>query len=345
MAKKIIYVTGSRSDYGLMSAFLNTLKDKGLSIGVGLTLSSDYVNEIQLDIWADFSHDYKDIITSTTYLMKEWDRFFKSNDIDILIGMGDRWELVPVFYASFLNGITNIHFSAGEITKGSMDNVYRDIITKLSHYAMTATEFYKNRVISLGMDEDKVFVVGEIGLWDIKTMNKEKLKKNLPFDLPDNYIVLSLHPEYPFDVDKYNYFLSNLAKIPYSIIASSPSVEPYSDEILQLYKEYKDRVIYYPHFGRKRYISLMKYALCVVGNSSSGIVEAPSLKVPSIDIGRRQEGRIRSKSVYHIDWYDDIVSVIGELIENRNNLDYTNPYMCEDGFNKAVNIIQGIADE
>ncbi len=346
MVTKVIYLTGNRSDYGLMERFLIELSRKEIDLGVGLVFDKTYIEDIKesgLNIYVDFSLECTkiDMFSASLNIVKQGGKYFQSKEIDFVIGMGDRWEMMAAFYAAFLNNIPIIHFSGGEVTIGSMDNIYRSVMSKFAKYHFVAMEEYKNNLINMGIDEKDIFVVGEVGLWDLNIYSYNDLKDNLPFDLPNKYIVLSLHQEYPIlEKEKIDNFIRNVIDLGYTIIASAPSLDAGRENILYVYDKYKDNIIYKEHFGRKIYLSLMKYAQIVIGNSSSGIVEAPSLNVPIINVGNRQKGRIKSKQVIDISWDSDLKVIVEKII--NQNITYNNPYYNDHGFYKALEKVEWI---
>jgi GDP/UDP-N,N'-diacetylbacillosamine 2-epimerase (hydrolysing) len=202
------------------------------------------------------------------------------------------------------------HLHGGETTQGAVDEAFRHSITKMSHLHFTSTQEYRKRVIQLGEHPDRVFNVGAIGIENIKNLpllTKAELNKSIEFDLGDKYFLVTVHPvtlESSTAEEQFKNLLSALDSAcsdSAKIIFTKANADTGGRIINQLIDEYVSnnpkRSITFTSMGQLRYLSAMKHCMAVVGNSSSGIVEAPSFNVPTVNIGDRQKGRVRARSV------------------------------------------------
>lgn len=228
---------------------------------------------------------------------------------DLLVLLGDRYEMLAVASAACVMRIPIAHIAGGEITEGAIDDSIRHAITKLSSLHLTATEEYRQRVISMGEDERFVINTGAIGvdnLMSLQPMSKEELEESIGMRLGDKALLVTYHPvtmDSPGSAARgCRELLRALDRREDSqIIITYPNNDSRGQVIIDLIEEYgrsnPGRVKVIPSLGRVRYISALRYVKAVVGNSSSGIVEVPSAGIPTVNIGDRQKGRIAGDSV------------------------------------------------
>ena len=202
------------------------------------------------------------------------------------------------------------HLHGGEITEGAYDDCIRHAITKMSHLHFTSTEEYRNRVIQLGEQPERVFNVGAIGIENIKKvplMSKTELEESLGFEIGSKCLLVTYHPvtlENSSAEEQSKNLLAALDQYKdYRIIFTMPNSDTNGRIIMQEIEKYveqnKERAIAFKSLGLKRYLSTLQFVTAVVGNSSSGIIEVPSFGIPTLDIGDRQKGRIAANSVVH----------------------------------------------
>ncbi|TCK59939.1 UDP-N-acetylglucosamine 2-epimerase [Seleniivibrio woodruffii] len=319
--RRICAVTGGRADYYLMRNLLKGIEAAAelelsviatgshLSPAHGMTVDAveeDFpdVHRIDLQLGGDSPSD----ITKTTgRAMIAFADALETIKSDILLVLGDRYEIFAAVTAALIAGIPVAHLHGGETTEGAADEAFRHSITKMSHLHFTAAEDYRRRVIQLGEDPARVFNVGGMGAAAIsrmKLMEREELEKSLGFGLGDKYIVVTFHPvtlDSTPEEEQLGQLLRALDRFDGKIIFTGANADAGGTVINRMLAEYVansgGRAAAFDSLGMQRYLSAVRHAYAVVGNSSSGLAEAPSLKTPTINIGCRQAGRLRAQSV------------------------------------------------
>lgn len=260
---------------------------------------------------------------------------------DVLIILGDRYEAFAAALTAVLLRIPLVHLHGGEVTEGAYDDLVRHAITKLSTYHITSTETYRQRVIQMGEHPDRVFNWGAIGLDQLSRsefMSVDDLSKALNFEITGPYFVSTFHPATLSDEGSVKSVEAMLAALDHfedhQVIITYPNADDGNYEIKVRIKEYAarhpNRVHAAHSLGHLQYLSALKHSTVVVGNSSSGIIEAPSFQVATVNIGDRQGGRLAAKSVLHCKpIVEDIVAAINLAISGGykcpNEVIY-NPY-------------------
>lgn len=231
---------------------------------------------------------------------------------DVVVVLGDRFEILAAAQAAFLNGIAVAHISGGEVTEGAIDDVIRHAITKMSRYHFVAAEPYRRRVEQLGEAPETVFNVGDPGLDNIVKLNlldRNDLLAVAGFERDVPFLLATYHPVTAGTDDPaagMRAMLEAFAAFPqYNILLTRPNADPGGREISRLLDEYgrlhADRVRIVTSLGQVNYLSAMKHCAVVVGNSSSGIVEAPAMQKPVVNIGPRQNGRLKASCIIDCD--------------------------------------------
>ena len=230
---------------------------------------------------------------------------------DMLVILGDRYEALGAAQAALLMRIPILHIHGGEITQGAYDDAIRHAISKMSLLHATATESYRQRVIQLGEQPERVVNVGAIGLDHLKRspfMSAAQLSQSLEFDLVNcDYAVFTYHPVTLGDEPAEPTFVAITEALDaypeLKVIMTYPNADEGGRKLIPLIEKYASespkRIKVVPSLGQQRYLSAVKHAALVIGNSSSGIIEVPSFAVPTVDIGARQQGRIAANSVLH----------------------------------------------
>jgi len=322
MKKRICAVTGSRAEYGLLYPLLKRLsKDASLDLQIvatGMHLAPAFGLTFR-EIEKDFRVTKKvetllaaDTATAITRsigigIMGFADAF---NDLkpDMVVALGDRFEIFSAVVAAFMAGIPVAHLYGGELTEGAFDDAIRHSITKMSRLHFTSTERYRRRVIQLGEHPQNVFTVGALGLDNIRSMpllSRRELEKQLAFSFGEKTVLVTYHPatlEHGSEKESFTELLSALdAFKDIKIIFTKPNADTNGHVISSLIDGYAARhpqnTRVFTSLGHLRYLSCLKYVTAVVGNSSSGIIEAPSFGIPSVNAGSRQKGRIKPASV------------------------------------------------
>ena len=335
--RKICFVTGTRAEYGLLSRLMRLVADdKDLQlqiIATNMHLMPKY-GETYKEIEADGFHidrrvymnkptdDATGIIVSMAEEMRGMNDAIAELNPDILVILGDRYEMLAVATVAMLRRVPIAHLHGGEISEGAVDDSIRHSITKMSSLHFTSTEEYRRRVIQLGEQPDRVFYVGAIGVENLKRvslMSKQDLEVSLNFTFSGEIVMVTYHPVTLGNrstKDEIDDFLLALDAFPtLKVLFTMPNSDQGGEVIRQAIEDYcrwnSDRCSCYSSLGLKRYLSALRYVTVVAGNSSSGLLEVPSVHVPTLNIGERQKGRTHGASVY--DCASDTVSIIAGL--------------------------------
>lgn len=324
MKKIISLLTATRAEYGLLKPIIKKLKlideFETRIVVTGMHLSDEYgmtYKEIEqdgftihkkIDILGD-GNEPSDVSKAMGQALYGFSEYFKDFKPDLLIVLGDRYETLAVCCAAMNAKIPIAHLYGGETTEGAIDEAIRHAITKMSYLHFTSTEEYRKRVIQLGESPNRVFHVGAIGIeniLEVDLLTKNELEKCINFKLDKPYAVITFHPstlEEESIEEQVNELLEacNLHK-ELNYIFTKANADAHSRIINQLIDKFKDEcenVAVFTSLGMLRYLSALKYCSMVIGNSSSGLIEAPSFGIPTINIGDRQKGRLSSDSVIH----------------------------------------------
>ena len=370
--KKLLYVTGSRAEYGIMRRLLKKLdEDKNIQLDIvvtGMHLMKEYgetfkeveseFNVIEkIDIEIANSNNY-DVLHSMSLAMEKFAKFFLNNKYDAVMLLGDRYEILPVAIASAINNIPLIHIHGGEKTLGNYDEFIRHSITKMSKLHLVATDEYRNRVIQLGENPETVKNVGSLGVAnaiELELLSKKELENKLGnFSKP--YFVVLFHPETITEISleqQTENLISALNKFKdrYDFVFIGSNSDTGSDKIQKIIKNFVDKNNYKRFLSLKNYeyFSLLKYSQGLIGNSSSGVIEVPSLKIPTINIGNRQLGRVKGTTI--IDCSADTEDIL-KAIEKSQSESYkkilnesVNPYYQENSLEKYYSEIKKFLDK
>ena len=326
--RKICVVTGTRAEYGLLSRLMRIVKGGNQTrlqvIATNMHLSPQYgytCQEIENDgftidkkipILEDGKDDANATVNAMARALVGFSAAYLELKPDIVVVLGDRFEIMAAVMAAHISRIPIAHIHGGEITEGAYDDAIRHCITKMSHLHFTSTETYRNRVIQLGEQPDRVFCVGALGVENIKKlplMERGEIESSLGIIIDEKTILVTYHPvtlgEHSATED-INVLLQVLEEWPdLRIIFTMPNSDTGASAIAQAIHSFvtrhPERASSFKSLGILRYLSVMKYSGAVVGNSSSGILEAPSLGIPSLNIGDRQKGRVAADSVCNCD--------------------------------------------
>lgn len=324
--RKVCVVTGTRAEYGLLSRLMRLINDShGLKlqiIATNMHLSPKFGNtykEIESDgftidcrvpiIDENGDNDSVATVLEMSRGLKGFSEAYKELAPDMLLILGDRYEMLAAASAALIMRIPIAHISGGALTEGAYDDAIRHSITKMSHLHFTETERYRHRVIQLGESPDRVFNVGALGVENIKKlplMSKEEIENEIDFKIDENTILVTYHPvtlgnrTAKDDIDD---FISAVEerkdlRIIFTMPNSDTGGQFIVDAINGFVAKNVDRARAYKSLGVLRYLSVMRQVVGVVGNSSSGLVEVPSFGIPTLNIGDRQNGRIAAESVY-----------------------------------------------
>lgn len=320
---KICIATGTRAEYGLLKPLIEKISADNeftlqllvtgahLSPEFGLTYRQIEADGYEIDAKVEMllSSDTAEGITKSMGLgMIGYADAFKRLSPDLLVILGDRYEMLSIASTALIFRIPIAHIHGGELTEGAYDDAIRHAITKMSALHFTSTEEYRQRVIQMGEQPERVYNVGAIGLDNIctlKLLSKRELENdlNIKFDR-FNYLVC-FHPETLSDQsieEQFNELLQSIDEQTNSFFiftkANADTNGRIINQMMEAYvKNNPGKSTLFTSLGTLRYLSVMKQVTAVVGNSSSGIVEAPSIPTATINIGERQKGRIQAKSI------------------------------------------------
>ncbi len=368
--KKICIVTGSRAEYGLLNRLMKMVQEDGelllqiiatnmhLSPEFGLTYKEIEKDGFKIDKKVEMllSSDTPNATVKSVGLATiGFADAFEDLKPDLLLVLGDRYEILAAVSAALFYKIPVAHLHGGEITEGAYDDSIRHAITKMSHLHFASTEEYRNRIIQLGEDPERVFNLGAIGIDNIKhlkLLNKKELEESIDFKIGKNCILVTFHPvtlENNTAEEQMNTLIQVFESIDdLRIIFTMPNSDTNGRIIIKLINDfvqkYKEGSIAYTSLGQLRYLSVLQFIDAVVGNSSSGIIEVPTFGIPSINIGSRQSGRKKANSVIDCEpTYDDIKNKlqIALSLDFKNSCkNAINPYQKIDTASKIFNIIK-----
>lgn len=369
---KICVVTGTRAEYGLLRPLMQAIQEESgwqlQILATGAHLSPEFgltFQEIEKD---GFSIDKKvemllsadtasSIIKSMGLAMIGFSDALQELKPDLLVILGDRYEMLALASSALIFTIPIVHLHGGEITEGAYDDAIRHSITKMSHLHFTSTEEYRDRIIQLGENPDFVHNVGAIGLDSIKKLpllNKEDLEEQLGFKFAKYNYQVTFHPstlDRESPEKQFQILLDAIDKQKDSFfIFTKANADTGGRIINKMIDDYVSRnptrAKAFTSLGNLRFLSLVKYCTAVVGNSSSGILEVPSLKVATINIGDRQKGRIQAESIINTSVSKSEILKAFDKVKTAdfNNLvkEIENPYGSGDTTEKIMDVLHKI---
>ncbi|MBK1973695.1 UDP-N-acetylglucosamine 2-epimerase (hydrolyzing) [Campylobacter sp. TTU-622] len=320
--RKICIISATRAEWYLLKNLCLEIKnDKDLAlqiIATGAHLSKDFgltYKEIEKDFKIDkkipilSSNDDKlNLCKSMALVFEGFSKVFESLKPDIVVILGDRYEMLAVASVCLLMHIPIAHLCGGELTLGAIDDSIRHSITKMAHLHFVSTKEYQNRVLQLGENKNFVFNVGSLGGFNVKNTNflsKKELEKELDFKFDENIYLITYHPEtLNLEQTKNNIeiLLDNLIKLKKaSLIFTKANADEngllINNFLVEFCKKYPKKAKLFDNLGVEKYLSLMKISKAIIGNSSSGVIESPFLRTACINIGDRQKGRIKSENI------------------------------------------------
>lgn len=367
--KNVCVITGTRADYGLLYWTLKALKEEetiNLQLcATGMHLSPEFGLTYQQIEKDGFSIDYKveTLISGDTgsAIAKSiglgvigFADAFQQLSPDLILVLGDRYEILAAVIAAMSARIPVAHCHGGELTLGAIDDAIRHTITKMSHVHFVSTIEYKNRVLQLGEQEENIHVVGALGLENLSKnlISKTEFEARIGRSLQPLNFIITYHPETlstKTTSEQLNPLFEALDQFPNALMIFTQPNSDHEGRALNSYiKEYvnknSNRAVFYPTLGSKAYLTALSLCDLVIGNSSSGIIEAPSFNTPTINIGNRQKGRIKAASV--IDTTTDTENIVRGIEKglswnsesiSRKNL---NPYEGDQPAKDIVSIVK-----
>ena len=352
----IFIFTSTRADYGvqcwIIKEMQNSAKFNIYVIVGGTHLLEEYGNTIEEILKDDIKNiikvpflnislDASSLTSSIGSGLIKISQIFNIYKPDFIVLLGDRHELFIMAIAALLDQVPIIHLHGGESTTGVIDEQVRHAITKMAHIHMPSTSLYAENISKMGEEDWRIHIVGAPGLENIKKLElytEEEIFKLTGVDVNKNTIICTYHPVTLEGEDSVKWQIKNLlktlSKFDLQIVFTRPNAEVGSDEIVNMIRKFVDntpKVYFFDSLGSKLYLSFLKYVRAIVGNSSSGIIEAPSFLIPSVNIGNRQEGRLRPESVIQTGYsVNEIYKGIEKALYNREFLmkikNTKNPY-------------------
>ena len=369
--RKICVVTSTRAEYGLLYWLLKEIEaDSELKLQLivtGMHLSPEFgltYKEIEKEFKIDKkieilsgSHTSLDICAEMARVYEKFASALAELKPDILVLLGDRYEIFGVAGVASIMQIPIAHIHGGETTQGAFDEAFRHSITKMSHIHFAATNEYANRIIQLGEDPSRVFNVGGPGIENIKKLNllnKDEFEKSIKFKLAKKNILITFHPvtlENSSAREQFNELLNALDELEETnFIFTKANSDTDGDVINKMIDEYvsenPQKAVAFASLGQLRYLSAIKFVDIVLGNSSSGLLEVPSFKKATINIGDRQKGRARASSVIDVrPIKEEILAAIKRAYSKefeQTLKDTINPYDGGNPSKKMVKILKEI---
>lgn len=321
--RKICVITGTRAEYGLLKPVIKKIQKEDelelLLYVTGAHLSPEFgftYHEIEQDnicisrkiemlLSADTASG---VLKSMGVEMMGLADAFAADRPDMVVLLGDRYEILAAATAAMVFNIPIAHIHGGELTEGAIDDAIRHSITKMSYLHFAAAEDYRRRIIQLGEEPDRVYNVGALGVENIKKvelLTQEELERQIQFSLEGKVAMVTFHPVTLSNEtarEQFSVLLSALLRFPeLKVIFTKANADTDGRVINQLIdkavEENTGRYTCYSSLGQLRYLSALKYCDIVIGNSSSGLIEVPSFHIATVNIGERQKGRIRAGSV------------------------------------------------
>ncbi len=318
---RIAIPTTTRADWGVLEPLATALENVGLATDIlvsGTHLSKAFGHTID-EIYESGHNVAKcipilnanDSVLGETNTMAQallgFGEYFSQAEPDAVVALGDRYEMLAIAEAAFLARIPIFHISGGDVTKGAIDDAIRHCLTKLSVLHFASTDSYRNRVIQLGENPDRVFNVGALGVENAKNipvMSKQEFADSIGLKSIGDYVVMTYHPvtaEASNPLEEVGMVLDAIESFGELEIIATKSNADAGGRAINSYLEQRaqinPRLFLFDSLGSFRYLNALRYAKAVIGNSSSGILEAPAVGTPTVNVGNRQEGRVKPESV------------------------------------------------
>lgn len=344
--KKICVVTGSRADYGIMRPLLFALQEE-VSLELVVTGShleerfGNTVVEIEKDgftiasrIPLHLEDSHKETLgKSFAYLSNGLTDLFSKTSYDLILILGDRYEMLPVANVALLYNIPICHLHGGEQTLGNVDEMIRHALSKMSHLHLTASSVFRQRLLQMGELPERVHHIGSLGVENVLSqglMNRSALEAYLNIDLAEDYLVVLFHPvtlELSSLEEQVNQLMQALVTLEKQVIFIGVNADAESDVVsrgITTVLEKHSNAHLYLSLPTIVYHSLVKHSKGLIGNSSSGLIEVPSLKTPTLNIGNRQAGRLRGPSVIDVPCQTE--AILDGIARLETIVDFDNPY-------------------
>jgi len=341
--RKILFISTNRADYNIQKKIISTLVRNNknsvsliitgthLSKQFGFTKTNLSTHKIKKIIIKNLikSDNRESILDCISAGIKKFKKIIKKSSPDLMVLIGDRYEIFSIAICCLFLKIKIAHIHGGEITAGSFDEQIRHSISKMSHLHFVVHQKYKERLIQMGEDKKKIFNYGSPSLDYIKhtkILNINTLSKKYNFDFSNKYFLVCYHAatnNAKNSIKDLKILLKSINKInDVKFIFTYPNPDPdYSriiDELKKFTRKNKQKYTLIKNFGSINFFSAIYHSCGIIGNSSSGIIEVPIFRLPTINIGNRQEGREQSSSIINCDFNEkDIINKIKYVMTNK----------------------------
>lgn len=366
--KKIAVFTGTRAEYGLLYWLMRDIQQDP-ELELQILASAMHYSPEHGETWKTIVQDGFKITESVEMLLSSdsaaavvksmgvgligFADALKRMQPDVLFVLGDRFEALAITQAALIMHVPVAHLHGGELTEGAYDDSIRHAISKMSNLHFAAADVYRKRILQLGEAPDRVFNVGAIGLEHIQRTpfkNLTELSQQYDFDFSQPYFLITYHPETNLTEEDVTPLFAALKQMPeVNFVLSYPNADNGNRNIIQamldLKNTYPDRVLLVKSFGIQNYLSVLKNALAMVGNSSSGLSEAPALQIPTINIGDRQKGRLRCESVLDVKMDEQEILTALQKVKSypKHKLKHVIPPLgCGNTSEKIIQILKSV---
>jgi len=363
---KVFLITSTRADFGLLKNLIFKLKKdsffdlKILATGTHFSkkhgFSFNEIKNLKIEIYKKIlitnnTKSPKSLLNDMGVLSKSISFLIKKDKPDLFIVLGDRYEIFAASLAAYLNKVPVAHIQGGEITQGSLDDGFRHCISKMSNLHFVCHKDYKKRLIKMGENPKTVFNVGALGvenIYNTKLLNKKQIGESLKIKLKKNILLVCLQPEITKELTM-NLVNETLSALKYfndkSIIFSMPGADLYNEIIFKkvlVFTKKNSNCFLFKTLGSQKFLSFLKIADAIIGNSSSGILEMPTFKKLTINIGNRQKGRVKSNSVFDVSAKkNSIKKIINKIyLKKFYKKNIINPYKGINTTKKIISIIK-----
>tara|TARA_Y100000741_G_scaffold346749_1_gene313405 strand:- start:1534 stop:2649 length:1116 start_codon:yes stop_codon:yes gene_type:complete len=365
--KKILIFTGSRADYGLLEPIIKLLKSEFfLDIAIcNMHLSKKFgstLNEIKIKDFRNIFYIRNlpsgqtnlHVLDSVSYGINKFSKCLKKSRPDLAIILGDRYEMLSASIACFFSKIKIMHINGGEITTGSLDDNIRNSITMFSDFHCPPTKKTSLRIKSMLPDNQYIINTGALGAYNAyksKFQKKIYFQKKYKINFTNKNVLITIHPEKSFDkkLIPVKKLLKSLKQFDYvTKIFTASNSDAFGLGINNLINEFCKKNTnskFIKSFGSDDYLSILKHMDCVIGNSSSGIIEAPVIKLPTLNLGNRQNGREFCKSIISADFCEEIIvkKLNNILFKKKNKLNFYSPYFKKNTPKIIFNMIEKLS--
>lgn len=362
---KIGILTSSRADYGIYFPLLKELKThisislEIIAFGTHLSKFHGYtLDSIKKDNYSKIhqissllsNDDEESIATSYGLTVLKFSEFWSSNSYDLVFCLGDRFEMSAAVQAGIPFQVNFAHIHGGEITLGAIDNIYRHQISLVSNYHFVTAQAHKEKLIEITGSSENIFNVGSLSLNDIKSFvafSKEEFLGRFKIPLAD-YILVTFHPE-TVSVDQNFSFAEEMRKALaeiseyINVVITMPNADTlgslYRQKLEQLKSEIPDKITLIETLGKQNYFNAIHYSKLLLGNTSSGIIEAASFKKHFVNVGDRQKGRLQSGNVFNVQFDNKEISNKVKMVLKMNPYRGDNIYFKENAALQIKNIL------